>query len=160
MTQPNKELLARAICHRCGGLKAGPLVPCKACAFVPSAQERQVAWLFSEHHLCAEELAYAARRVREGDRPDPSSALKELAREAMGAQPVSDAALAPLGARSMLLLTAGNLLLTPLTGVALWFGMRQDRPTAARQALLVTAPIALGMSVLWFAAVVASRMGP
>lgn len=136
-------------------------MPCKACGFTPVGPDRPVAWLFSEHHLSADELAYAASRVRGGDRPDPSRALQEQAREAMGAQPspVTLAAREPLEARRLLLLTLANLLLTPLVGLAVWFGLREERPAAARQALLFTMPAALAMIVLWVAVLVADGVG-
>lgn len=149
------------MCHRCGGLKGGPLVPCKACGYAPSGEDRQVAWLFSEHHLSSDELAFAAVRVRKGDRPDPASTLKEVAREAMGAlpAPLPVGAREPLGAQAILGLTAANLLFTPLTGVAVWLGLRDQRPAAARQALLFTMPVALGVGVLWAAVLVAGLVG-
>lgn len=155
------SLKASAVCHRCGGLKGGPLVPCKACGFTPIGADRPVAWLFSGHHLSEEELAFAASRVRRGDRPDPSRALQEQAREAMGAQPtaLSQAARAPLATQRLLLLTLANLLLTPLVGLAVWFGLRDERPAAARQALLFTMPVALAMSVLWVAVLVTGGLG-
>jgi hypothetical protein len=136
-------------------------VPCKACGYAPSGEDRQVAWLFSEHHLSPEELAFAAVRVRRGDRPDPATTLKELAREAMGAlpPPLPEGAREPLALGAIVALTAANLLLTPLTGVAVWLGLRDDRPAAARQALLFTMPVALGVGVLWAAVLVAGLYG-
>lgn len=112
------------------------------------------AWLFSDAYLSAEELQYAAARVRRGDRPDPSRALQEQAREAMGAQPLplTGDALRPLPSSTLLALTAGNLLLTPLTGIAVWAGLREDRPRAARQALYTTLPVLVLLSLAWVAA--------
>jgi len=138
-----------AICQRCGGGKRGPFVPCKSCGFTPTGAERHVAWLFSEHHLDAEELAEAAQRIREGERPDPPRSLLEQARIEMGAAPLSDIARAPLHGEQIVLLTAANLLLTPLAGLALWWGLRADRPVAARQALRLTLPVGIGLAVVW-----------
>lgn len=138
-----------AVCHRCGGEKSGPFVPCKACGYTPQGESRNVAWLFSVHHLDATELTEAADRIREGEQPDVSRALHEHARQSMGAVPLPDGALTPLPARSIVALSAANVLLTPLAGFAVWFGLRHDRPTAARQALMVTLPISVAITLLW-----------
>ncbi len=129
-------------CHRCGGRKRGPLVPCKECGFVPNGDDRAVAWLFSLHHLTEAELDEAAARVRAGERPDPSRALRDGARRAMGAAAPADGAAAPLSRGRLLGLTLLNVLVTPLAGFAVWWGLRDERPVAARQALRVTAPVA------------------
>lgn len=138
-----------AICHHCGAEKRGPLVPCKACGFTPTGEERPVAWLFSAHHLDTDELKEAARRIREGERPDPSRELRARAREAMGARPVVDIAVEPLGTARLLWLSLANLLLTPLAGYAVWYGLHEERPYAARQALRVTLPASIGFAILW-----------
>lgn len=138
-----------AICHRCGGAKRGPFVPCKACGFTPVGPERHVAWLFSEHHLDPEELGEAARRLRAGDRPDPPRALLETARVRMGAAPLTSDARRPLDTRQILLLSAVNVLLTPLAGLAVWWGLQPERPLAARQALRITLPVLVGGGILW-----------
>lgn len=140
-----------AVCHRCGGRKLGPFVPCKACGHVPQGRGRSVAWLFSAHHLSAEELDEAARRIRGGDVPEPSRALLEHARTEMGALGPSPLIDRPLSRQTTLLLAACNILLTPLAGLAAWYGLRAHRPTAARQSLWVTLPagalLAVGLIV-------------
>lgn len=138
-----------AICHRCGGGKRGPYVPCKACGFVPAGPERQVAWLFSEHHLAPDELAEAARRLQAGERPDPSRSLLERARVQMGAGPLTDDARRPLRSTQLVALGLANVLLTPFVGLAVWWGLREERPVAAAQALRSTVPVALGLAVVW-----------
>lgn len=138
-----------AICHQCGGPKRGPFVPCKSCQFEPRGEERAVAWLFSRAWLSADELSLAAERIRSGQRPDVSQALQERARVEMGAVPMSSGASLPLGIWQLLGLSAANLFLTPLAGLAVWYGMRDERPLAARQAARVTVPVAIGMAALW-----------
>lgn len=138
-----------AICHRCGGPKRGPFVPCKVCGFTPSGEERSVAWLFSREHLSEDELAEAAARVRSGERPDPSRALIAQAHAGMGAVPASTEQQRPLRLSQVLSLLAANLLLTPLAGLAVWFGLREERPVAARQAIWATVPVALLLSAGW-----------
>ena len=32
----------RAVCHRCGGPKKGPLIPCKTCSFTPTGDPRSL----------------------------------------------------------------------------------------------------------------------
>jgi hypothetical protein len=109
--------------------------------------------LFSAHHLSPDELAEAARRVRQGEAPDPSRALRQEARVAMGAQPPTDTAREPLPLGHLLLLGLANVVLTPLVGYATWFGFRDERPIAARQALAVTVPTTVGLAVVWVAIV-------
>jgi hypothetical protein len=138
-----------AVCHRCGSDKLGALVPCKTCGYVPSGADRTVAWLFSEHHLSGPELVAAAERVRAGERPEPSRALREQARLAMGAAPTLERAAQPLSLSHKLLIFFANLLLTTLAGYAVWFGLRESRPRAAREALLLTVPLSALFSLLW-----------
>ncbi len=137
---PPRQGEVPAICHRCGGSKKGPLVPCKVCGFVPTGEERPVAWLFSRHHLSPHELVHAAARLREGERPDLSRDLRAQAREAMGAAPLPDEARRPLSSGNLMLLALANLVASPLVGLAVWWGMGERRPVAAGQALRVTLP--------------------
>ena len=132
-----------AACHRCGAAKGGPFVPCKACGFVPTGDERPVAWLFSRAHLDADELAAAALRVRAGARPDPSRAQRAAARQAMGAPAVVEGG-APLRPLEWAWVGGGSVVLTPLVGLAAFVGWRDARPRAARQA----AAVGLGAAVL------------
>jgi hypothetical protein len=138
-----------AVCHRCGGPKKGPFVPCKACEFEPRGEERSVAWLFSRAWLSEEDLPQAAQRIQQGHQPDVSRELREMARVEMGAVPIASGALRPLRVGQLLSLSAANLIITPLTGLAVWYGLRDTRPVAARQAALVTAPVFVGMTLLW-----------
>ena len=146
-----------AVCHRCGGSKKAPLVPCKSCGFTPTGSERPLAWLFSEHHLEPDELEEAADRIRAGERPDPSRALQAQARAGMGAAPLTETRGVPLPPGSLLLLGIGNLLLTPLAGYAVWFGLREERPVAARQALAVTIPVSAALALAWVTLVVSQQ---
>jgi hypothetical protein len=139
----------KAVCHRCGGPKLGPFVPCKTCEFVPLGEDRPIAWLFGLDYLTEEEMLEAGRRIRGGEVPDPSQALRELAREGMGAVPLSTAQLKPLTTWQILLLSLGNLVLTPLIGGAMWYGMREDRPVAAAQIARMTVPVAAGLTLMW-----------
>lgn len=118
---------------------------------MPVGPERAVAWLFSLEHLSFDELQHAAARVRRGERPEPSSSLQEQARQAMGAQqlPLTDEGRRPLSPGTLVAISAANLLLTPLAGFAVWAGLRDGRPRAARQALLVTLPVACLLAVAW-----------
>ena len=138
-----------AACHRCGGEKGGPFVPCKSCGFTPLHDDRSVAWLFSIHHLTEAELQDASERIRRGDVPDPSQELRDQAREAMGAAPLPDTARVPLKRGELVGLGLTNLLLTPLAGYAVWFGLRKSRPRAAQQALMLTVPMSLLLTLVW-----------
>ncbi len=143
-----------AVCHRCGGEKKGPFVPCKHCGVIPMGAERQVAWLFSEQHLDPAELAEAARRVGGGERPDPPRALMELARRRMGVGAPDSDEVRSLAGSERLALLGGNLLFTPLVGLACWWGLSEWRPIAARQALLDSLPVAILGLVIWGALLV------
>ncbi len=142
-----------AVCHRCGADKAGPFVPCKACGFTPTGDDRAVAWLFSTHHLTEDELEVARAKVLNGSRPEPSRALKDAARHQMGAAPLDEEARQPFPPSTLALIGLADVLLTPLAGYAVWLGLRTKRPRAARQALFVTLPISLVLLVLWMGTV-------
>jgi hypothetical protein len=148
-----------AVCHRCGADKAGPFVPCKACGFTPTGDDRAIAWLFSTHHLTEDELEGARAKVRNGLRPDPSRALKDAARHQMGAAPLDEEARQPFPASTLALIGLADVLLTPLAGYAVWLGLRAKRPRAARQALLVTVPISIALLVLWAGAFYTRLLG-
>lgn len=107
-----------------------------------------MAWLFSRAWLDEDELEAAARRVRSGEQPDVPRHLIVHARTSMGAIS-TDQSQHPLTLWQLLGIATANLLLTPLTGMAVWYGLREDRPMAARQSLRVTLPIALGLAVFW-----------
>lgn len=138
-----------AVCHRCGGAKDQPLGACPDCGFVPAGQDRLVAWLFGDGWLNEEERGEASRRLLAGERPDPSRALLQRARRALGGELEAGAGGEPLGRGPLLGLLLANVLLTPLAGVAVWLGMRSSSPRAARQVLWITAPV-LGLgAALW-----------
>jgi hypothetical protein len=139
----------RASCHGCGAAKKAPLIPCKACGFVPSGDERATAWLFSREYLDANELAESARRIVSGQVADPSAALQFMAKDAMGALPFEPTTDLPLTPRELWVLSMANLVLTPLTGLAVWHGFQTDRPRAAAQAMRITLPIALALGLVW-----------
>jgi len=149
----------KAVCHRCGGDKQGPFVPCRGCAFVPQKEERLTAWLFSLHHLDEVELDEAAARVRQGGLPDPSKKLKNAARKEMGAAPLPDGAQMPFTTATLMGIAFANLLLTPLAGFAYWLGLRKERPVAAAQALRITLPIGFALGALWVGMVALRLLG-
>lgn len=126
-------------------------MPCKACGFVPLRQARAVAWLFSSHHLNEPELQEAERRIRAGDVPDPSKALRGMAQRAMGAIDAPAPEDRSLQPHEVLLLVVTEVVLTPLVGLALWHGLRERRPRAARLVARITVPITAVLFVIWLA---------
>ena len=44
-------------------------LPCPDCHHTPRADDRAIAWLFSNAHLSQEELAEAAKRIQAGEQP-------------------------------------------------------------------------------------------
>lgn len=147
--KPSPEV--RAVCHRCGGPKLGPFVPCKACGVVPVRDARAVAWLFSAHHLDGDELDEAARRIRAGDVPDPPRALRDEARRAMGAVGAPPEDDRPLALSELVAVGLASFFLTPLLGLAMWLGLRDRRPRAARQSIVLTVPVAVLSGLIWAA---------
>ncbi|MGB0638314.1 MAG: hypothetical protein ACPGTU_03205 [Myxococcota bacterium] len=139
-----------AVCHRCGGTKAGIFQACESCGFVPLDQERALAWLFSKAHLNDEELMLAAQRIRNGEVPEPGKHLLHFAQARTGEQQRDHAGDKAFTTRTLIAIGAMDLLLTPLAGFAIWWGHRIDRPTAAAQALRITLPIAAALGALWF----------
>lgn len=136
-----------AICHRCGGKKFEALQPCPQCGYTPIGQGRLIAWLFSSAHLSDEELKLAADRIRSGELPEPSSdLLKHAGQQVLRTSPAD---LRPLPNQALMGIGLGSLILTPLVGFAVWWGLRYDRPLAAKQALRITAPIAAAIGALW-----------
>lgn len=123
---------------------------------MPSGEAAALAWLFSAHHLNEAQRAEAARRIREGERPEPSRAQWAQAQHALGAA-LPDSANPPLTRRALAALVVANVLLTPLLGYALWFGLHHHRPLASAQAFRVTLPVTVALAGAW-GAVVLGRM--
>ena len=138
-----------AICHRCGSTKVGAFQSCTDCNYTPRGPDREVAWLFSNNHLDGKELILAAERVRGGELPEPSTALRSHARTTMGRDKNRAHTDKPLEGKEIAGLVLANLLLTPLAGLAVWWGLSPDRPLAARQAMKVTVPIGCLLGLGW-----------
>ena len=145
----------RAVCHRCGGIKAGPFLPCPDCLHTPRAEDRALAWLFSAAHLSTEELELAARRIQTGEQPEPSRQLLAHATANMSSSRGSGGP--PLSRHQLVGIGLGSIALTPLMGLSIWWGYRTSRPLAAKQALRVTVPVSVVIGVFWFG-VIALRL--
>jgi hypothetical protein len=102
-------------------------------------------------------MALAAQRIIDGERPDPAPGLLNTARQHVDARNTKEDT--PLSNRSLLAIGAGSLLLTPLTGFAVWWGLRTQRPRAAAAALRVTTPIAVALGVGWLGVVALRLLG-
>jgi len=135
----------KAVCHRCGGTKAGPLLPCPDCKVTPRGRDREVAWLFSSAHLSRDELALAADRIRKGEMPEPSPSLRALAKSNVRVEPNDR----PFDQWELIGIGVMNLAFTPLAGFALWWGLQPQRPVASKQALRITVPISAALAILW-----------
>ena len=133
-----------AICHRCAAEKAEPLDVCSACATAPTGEDRALALLFSARWLDPAELDEAALRLRAGERPAPSPALRRAVLIRVdGGQ--------PLPARQLGLLIGGSLLLSPLLALACYLGWQEERPGAASQALRVALFLGAAEGAAWLA---------
>ena len=77
----------------------------------------------------------------------------------MGAKPLDQDALRPLSSTQMLALAVADVVLTPLLGFAIWFGLRDERPVAARQSLRITLPVSVGLGIVWLSMVLGQGLG-
>lgn len=136
--------MGSAICHRCGAEKDLPLGRCAGCGVLPSGSEREDALLCSSLFLDDAALTTLQARIRRGEPLQPSPALRLAARERLTTTPAEPAALT---VRQQLLLGAANIVFTPLLGWAVWFRYRSRPGPGATQALLVTVPVTVVMTV-------------
>lgn len=102
--------------------------------------------LASRRMLDADGLAAVQARLRSGERLQPSGAALARARALLHG--TEDPELA-LGTAQIVGLLAANVLLTPLIGWAAWLRWRSRPGPAARQALVVTAPVSALLGGLW-----------
>lgn len=117
-----------------------------------------MAYLFSSHHLSEEELIAVASRVKAGDRPDPPEHLLQRARSELtqslsqlpGPVPEAGADQRSLTREEAWLLLLGNVVLTPLLGLAVWWGWRHRHPQAANRVLWMTLPIVAVLGGGWW----------
>jgi len=134
-----------AVCVRCGGFREDYQQICPSCGHRPEGEGLLVAWLLSDAHLDAEQLARSAERIQAGEAVRPSQRMIDRARRALGGDFVSDPG---LGGVRMLGLGAVSVVLTPLVGLVLWAWWRRQRPRAAVQALAVSLPVGLASLIL------------
>lgn len=136
-----------AICVRCGADKELPLARCPACAAVPTGEERALSVLASGRMLEEGELREVQRRIRAGEPLRPPRARLEAAQRLLA----GGARVEPFSftARQAVGLVAANVLLTPLLGYAVWYGVRHRPGLGARQALWLTVPVSIALAVAW-----------
>lgn len=143
----------RAICVRCGGDKPRAMAPCPTCEHLPAGEERALSYLLSSHHLDDDELDGAAARVRAGERPTPPGDLMDVARAVLTASRPGGVDELPhdpgMEPDEKLFVLVTSLLLTPLMALAAWYGWREQRPRAAKEALNVFWPVGALSLALW-----------
>ncbi|MFT5584621.1 MAG: hypothetical protein ACI9VR_002206 [Cognaticolwellia sp.] len=127
---------------------------CRACGQKPVGDERLISWLLSPSHLGQEELEEASARIAAGTFPRPSPEVLAEARDALNPVPHTRVGEhhdpdEPISVRRLATLFAVNLLATPLVGLTLWWFWRKRRPVAARQALQLSVPMAIGLILTW-----------
>lgn len=157
----------RAVCIHCGATKPRAMAPCRACGRAPRGPERALSYLFSTHHLSEGELDGVAARIRAGDRPDPPERLLQQAMARLtaslshlpGTSPDPDAGQRELSREEAWLLVLGNVVLTPLIGLAVWWGWRGRHPQAADRVLWLTLPLAGLFGAAWVGLAVLSAAG-
>ncbi len=89
-------------------------------------------------------LRAAQERIRKGEPVRPTEALRARARAILSGR---DHTPVRFTGRQVAALVAGNVLLTPLVGYAVWFRYRTISGPAARQALFATVPVSFGLFV-------------
>lgn len=92
-----------------------------------------MAWLFSEEHLSSEEMKEAAQRIKAGENPNVSVALRHQALRALGL-PAPSNAFSRLQLVGIFLL---SVLFSPLVALAFWWGCRQTRPIVSKQSAVI-----------------------
>ena len=135
--------MPQAVCIQCGGEKELALGRCASCGLVPTGPQRALSVIASTRMLAEPDLQEVQRRIAAGEPFRPGRArVEEAGRVLAGAARVEpfnfDRNLA-------LLLVAGNVLLTPALGFAVWFGLRHRPGLGARQALWLTIPVSLAL---------------
>ncbi len=135
----------RAVCVRCGGVRASFEAICPACGHRPDGEGLLIAWLLSENNLDEAAFAKVQIRIQEGEAIRPSGKMLDKARRALGSHFATDTGLT---SRERLGLLAVDLLLTPLIGWVLFAWWRNERPRAALQALRITLPVTVLFTVL------------
>ncbi len=140
------------------------MVVCGGCGRAPRGHERPLAYLFSSNHLSERELEGVALRIQAGERPDPPEHLLQQARKRLTASlshlPGTHHEMAPVQ-RELIreekwLISLGNVLLTPLVGLAVWWGWRTRHPEAADGVLWLTLPVAGLFGAAWVTMLVLS----
>ncbi len=136
-----------AICYDCGAEKELPLSRCAACGLSPTGDQRAVSIIASTRVLTEPELSEVQRRIRSGEPFRPSRARIDAARGILAGQanvePVS------LSRQQAVMLLAANVLLTPALGYAAWFALRRRPGLGATQALWLTVPVTVVLTVAW-----------
>jgi hypothetical protein len=136
----------QAVCVRCAEGKELPLARCAACGHLPAGREREESLLASRRMLDAKDLAAVQARLRSGERLNPGEAARARARALLHDTAPVELALETAQLSGLL---AANVLLTPLIGWAAWLRWRSRPGPAARQALIVTAPVSAVLGGLW-----------
>ncbi len=118
-----------------------------------------MAWLFSSEHLSPEEMQEASERIKNGELPEPTEKLLQMAQEAIRKNVIRQTTDRPLHRGEVLGIAATCLFLTPLAGFAYWWGFRAERPRAAKQVLWVTWPLTGAFTLLWSSIIVFRLLG-
>ena len=141
--------MAEAICWSCGAEKDLPLGRCPA-GHIPTGDDRVVSVVVSTRVMDGAALSAAAARIQRGEVIRPKAELLSRARALLSGRPEVAVDLTP---GQVALLVAGNVILTPMLGWALWFRWRARPGRGAHQALAATAPISAALAVVWVLAV-------
>lgn len=133
--------MTQAICIQCASEKELALGRCGSCGLVPTGTQRALSVIASTRMLTEPDLAEVQRRIAAGEPFRPGrERIEEAGRVLAGGAHVEPFSFSRSHA---LLLTAGNVLLTPALGFAVWFGLRHRSGLGARQALWLTIPVSL-----------------
>ena len=136
-----------AVCIQCGSTKELPLLRCLACKHSPIGDDRARSLIASNRMLDGTQLREVQRRIQVGEpfRPGPEriAAARRILAGAAAAEPFA------FTLTQAILLLVGNVILTPALGFAVWYGVRSRPGLGGRQALWLTVPVSITLTLGW-----------
>ena len=144
-----------AVCTECGSAKDLPLLRCASCGHIPAGDDRPRSLIASIRMLDPAQLREVQRRIQVGEPFRPSPDRIAAARRLLAGAAAADSF--QFSVTQAILLVLGNLLLTPALGIAVWYGVRSRPGLGGRQALWLTVPVSLAVTLGWIGWMYANR---
>lgn len=141
--------MSAALCHACGADKDLALARCASCGVLPEGDARAYAILCSTRMLDPAALEDVRRRLRSGERLQPSEAMLARAHALLRGETPDALELRP---RQVAGLALASLFVTPMLAWLAWFRWRSRHGTAGATALrvaLLTSAASVGAWIAW-----------